>query len=56
MLVLLEQHGNTFHPELEEKFGQLMNEQEKWHLSELYKLRNNAPGGVIRKIRSLLGV
>ncbi|MCC6582402.1 MAG: phytanoyl-CoA dioxygenase family protein [Chitinophagales bacterium] len=56
MLVLLEQHGNTFHPELEEKFGHLMNEQEKWHLSELYKLRNNAPGGVIRKIRSLLGV
>ncbi len=56
VLVLLEQHGNTFHPELEEKFGQLMNEQEKWHLSELYKLRNNAPGGVIRKIRSLLGV
>lgn len=53
MLELLHKHGNTYHQEQDIMFGELMTEQEKWHLQDLHALRSKNSVGIFSKIKKL---
>lgn len=56
ILQLLEEHGNNYQVEYENKFGKLLKEQEKWHLEELRKLRKRESKNLFSGIKKLLKV
>lgn len=49
--VLLNENENYFNNANEEKFGKLICEQEKWHLQELSKFRNNTKEPLLQRIK-----